>query len=269
ASLGGPIIRDRLFAFLNYEGDRERQNQVVTTQVFTDAQKAGDFSSQLGPQVGTDAMGRPVGQGQIFDPFSIRRLPNGTAVRDPFPGNMIPLNRMNSVSKPLIDLAPRPNASGSPNFIRDLSNPLNIDTFAGRVDWVHSAKDSLFAHFIYSDQHSLSDGILGLPIDGGGFTLGSNQRHFGLGWTHVFGPDKLNDLRLGYLRNHRDTRQLAPNERLNEKYGIPFPFPGPGLGGMASMGIAGFSSLGTNGGTFPQFVNKYELADNFTLIRGA
>ena len=39
----------------------------------TDAQKAGDFSAQLGPQVGTDAEGRPVAQGQIFDPFSIRR----------------------------------------------------------------------------------------------------------------------------------------------------------------------------------------------------
>jgi hypothetical protein len=88
ASLGGPILHDRLFAFLNYEGDRERQNQIATTQVFTDAQKAGDFSAQLGPQTGTDAMGRPVAQGQIFDPFSIRRLDNGTAVRDAFPGNI-------------------------------------------------------------------------------------------------------------------------------------------------------------------------------------
>jgi len=269
ASLGGPIKRDRLFAFLNYEGNRERQNQVVTGQVFTDAQKSGNFSAQLGSQVGTDAAGRPVAQGQIFDPFSIRRLSNGAAVRDPFPGNIIPASRLNPVSKTLIDLVPPPNTAGSPNFVRELSNPLNIDTFAGRVDWVQSVKDSVFGHFIYSDQHSLSAGLLGGVIDGGGFTLGSNQRHFGLGWTHVFSPSTLNDLRLGYLRNHRDTRQLQPNERLNEQFGIPFPFPGPGLGGMASIGIAGFVSLGTAGGTFPQFVNKYEIADNFTVIRGA
>ncbi len=269
ASLGGPIVRDRLFAFLNYEGNRERQNQIATTQVYTDAQKAGNFASQLGAQTGTDGAGRPVAQGQIFDPFSIRRLANGTAIRDPFVGNIIPLSRLNPVSKSLIDLAPRPNSTGSPNFIREVSNPLNIDTFAGRVDWAKSNNNTVFGHFIYSDQHSLSAGILGLPIDGGGFTLGSNQRHFGLGWTHVFSPNALSDLRLGYLRNHRDTRQLQPNERLNEKYGIPFPFPGPGLGGSAFMTIAGFASLGTGGGTFPQFVNKYELADNFTLIRGA
>ena len=269
ASLGGPILRDRLFAFLNYEGDRERQNQIATGQVFTAAQKAGDFSAQLGPQVGRDALGGAVAQGQIFDPFSISRLPDGTALRQAFPGNIIPASRLNPVSKALIDMVPGPNASGSPNFIRELSNPLNIDTFAGRVDWVHSVKDTVFGHFIYSDQHSLSDGLLGLPIDGGGFTLASNQRHLGIGWTHIFSPSVLNDLRLGYLRNHRDTRQLQPNDPLNEKYGIPFPFPGAGLGGSASIGIAGFVSLGTNSGTFPQFVNKYEIADNFTWVRGA
>ena len=45
-----------------------------------------------------------------------------------------------------------------------------------------------------------------------GFRSGSDQRHFGLGLDARLRPDKLNDFRLGYLRNHRDTRQLAQSD---------------------------------------------------------
>lgn len=269
ASIGGPVLREKLFFFLNYEGNRERQNQIASRQVFTDAQKAGDFSSELGAQLGTDALGRPIARGQIFDPFSVRRLANGSAVRDPFPNNVIPGSLINPVSRRLIDLVPPPNTSGSPNFIRDLSNPLNIDTFVGRMDWIKSSSDSVFGHFIYSDQHSTAAAILGLPADGGGTDLRSNQRQFGMGWTRIFGPTRLNELRLGYVRNHRLTRQLQSEEDLNSEYGIPFPDWGPGLGGMAFSTITGFTSIGSGAGTFPQFVDKYELADNFNWIRGA
>src|SRR5262249_49946003 len=156
---------------------------------FTNAQKAGDFSSQLGGQIGMDVIGRPVYRGEIFDPFSIQRLVNGPAIRDPFPGNIIPTSRLNAVSKTLINLTPAPDTPGSPNFIRDLSNPLNIDTFVGRVDWVRSTKNAVFGHFIYSDQHSTTAPLLGFPADGGnGINLTSNQRQLTLGWMHVFNP---------------------------------------------------------------------------------
>src|SRR5262249_44912714 len=88
ASVGGPFISDKLFFFLNYEGTRQRQDQLVTRQVFNDAQKAGNFASQLGAQVGTDAAGRPVAAGQIFDPFSVHAASNGASVRDAYPGNI-------------------------------------------------------------------------------------------------------------------------------------------------------------------------------------
>src|SRR6185295_3561515 len=70
ASLGGPVMPNHLFFFLNYEGNKQRQNAVTSRQVFTDAQKAGDFSSALGASLGVDAAGVPVVAGQIYDPFS-------------------------------------------------------------------------------------------------------------------------------------------------------------------------------------------------------
>jgi hypothetical protein len=61
-----------------------------TTQVSsvpTAAMKTGDFTSFLGPQIGADAVGRPVYQGEIYDPSTTRQLPNGTFVRDPYSCN--------------------------------------------------------------------------------------------------------------------------------------------------------------------------------------
>ena len=243
ASIGGPFVRNRLFFFLNYEGNRQRQDQIVSRQVFTDAQKAGNFASQLGAQIGVDPLGRPVAAGQIFDPFSVRRLPTGAVIRDALPGNMIPASRLNPVSRRLINLAPPPNASGSPNYILNLSAPLNIDTFVGRVDWVRSEKNSVFGHFVYADQHSFTAPILGLPADGGNAQnyLTSNQLQFGLGWTHVVNSSNLNEFRIGYVRNTSLREAAQSNEDLNAKYGIPFPDPGPNVRGMAALTLPGFT----------------------------
>ncbi|MCC6344874.1 MAG: carboxypeptidase regulatory-like domain-containing protein [Bryobacterales bacterium] len=269
ASAGGPVIRNQVFFFVNYEGNRERQANVASRQVFTDAQKAGDFSGSLGGQAGVDGAGRPVAAGQIFDPFSTRRLANGQAIRDALPGNRIPLSRMNAVAKTLIDLMPGPNRAGSPNFVRSLSDPLNIDTLVGRADWMRG-KDSLFYHIVYSNQDSNTAPIFGLPLDGGGINVqGSRQRQMAATWTRVFSPTNLNELRAGYGRNYRLTSQVQEGEDLNGKFGLPFPFAGEGLGGLTNIAVTGFASMGSSAASFFQFMNKYEVADNFTAIRGS
>jgi hypothetical protein len=78
-TFGGPIFRSRTFFFVDYEGLRIRQSQTLTSLVPTDAQRAGDFSSQLDltQQTGTDCGGHPTFVGEIFD---ARNAGNGCGV---------------------------------------------------------------------------------------------------------------------------------------------------------------------------------------------
>ena len=97
-TIGGPVIRNRTFFFFDMQFTKQRSAQAFNNlSVPTAAFKAGDFSSILGPQVGTDALGRAVLRNQIFDPNTGRTVTNAAGqqvlVRDPFPGNRIPANR--------------------------------------------------------------------------------------------------------------------------------------------------------------------------------
>jgi Carboxypeptidase regulatory-like domain len=93
ATVGGPIIKNKTFFFLNADWTRFRSGTLEgfgnTTPI--DAFKAGNFSALLGPQIGVDVLGRPILQGQIFNPATTRSV-NGIPVRDPYPGNVIPTN---------------------------------------------------------------------------------------------------------------------------------------------------------------------------------
>lgn len=274
ASIGGPFRRNKLFYFLNYDGTRQRQASTISTTVFTAAQKQGDFSSTLGGAVGTDALGRTVNAGRIYDPFSLQILPSGTAVRDPFPNNMIPKSQISQTSQTLINLTPAPELAGSPNYVRSISAPLDIDNFLGRVDFAQSAKNTLFAHFGYTSQWSTTDCLFGLPLCGGAGNGGINNndnRQYTAGWTRVFSPTIINELRAGFTRTAAVRDLLGSDTDYNSKFGIPFPFQGPHMGSLAFMNIAGYTGLGgaAAGGPYFQFVNKFELSDSITLTKGA
>ncbi len=120
-TIGGPVVipkvyngRNRTFFFTNWDWLEFRAGVLPgygnTTP--TDAFKAGDFSALLtGKQIGTDALGRPIMDGAIFDPTTTR-TENGVPVRDPFPGNIIPLTMRSTVASKLSALMVHPDRPG-------------------------------------------------------------------------------------------------------------------------------------------------------------
>jgi hypothetical protein len=274
ASVGGPIVRNKIFFFGNYEGQRIRQDSVIARQVFTDAQKAGNFAPQLGGPIGTDALGSPVNSGQIFDPYSLQTLPNGSLIRTPYPTNIIPASQISPSMRTLLNLVPPPNVSGSPNFVRNVGSSRNIDTYLAKFDWVRSDKDTISGRIIWADTTQIASPALGFPADGvhdggAGATSEFGQRTGNATWTHVFRPTDLNEFRLGYLRSTARITNLESTQNLNSQYGIlAFPDAGAPAGGLGVLSVAGYTAIGSGGTTSQPFV-KYELSDSYTAIRGA
>jgi hypothetical protein len=118
-TVGGPVRipklydgRNRTFFFFNWEQYRQQNSLVATQTVPTTAERTGDFSGILtGVQLGTDVLGRPIMQNEIYDPATTRTV-NGSVVRDPFPNNVIQSARIaNGVGANVTALIPAPTNS--------------------------------------------------------------------------------------------------------------------------------------------------------------
>ncbi len=157
-TIGGPVYipkvydgRNKTFFFTNFDWLAFRSGVLPgfgnTTPV--DAFKQGNFSSLItGRQSGTDALGRAIIEGQIFDPSSTR-LVNGVPVRDAFPGNTIPASMRSGVANKLVPLMVRPDRAGlafnvAGNPAGDQTWIADFRTFVFRVDhqWSDKLKSS-------------------------------------------------------------------------------------------------------------------------------
>src|SRR5439155_14542254 len=109
---------DKTFFIGSYNGFYLRKTPLNTIfDVPPESFKAGEFSSLLGPQLQncgpnsdqlcSDALGRPILQGAIYDPLTTRTV-HGQTVRDPFPGNIIPAARFDAVAKNILPFFPKP-----------------------------------------------------------------------------------------------------------------------------------------------------------------
>src|SRR4051794_33432392 len=128
-TIGGPIVRNKLFFFFNYEGYRERSSSIETITSPTTAQRNGDFSGL------TTSSGALI---QIYDPNTTRPDPNnpGRFIRDPFPGNIIPPNRINQVGANILKYYPAPNLPGlGANLFLQSPVPINKDAETIRIDY--------------------------------------------------------------------------------------------------------------------------------------
>jgi Carboxypeptidase regulatory-like domain/TonB dependent receptor len=267
-AIGGPIIKNKLFFFGDYQGTRQIQgitNQytIPTTEVIqtcnpaTNAASATPGFCDLSEYL--NAYGGP-GSGQVFNPNTFNGQPCGGtgqvacapdgSGRTPYAGNMVPIGQLNpNIGKVLAEF-PTPTAAGiNNNFVSNGSGPYNQDSFDTRIDYSAPRNYQVFGRFSL-DYFSLS-GLGGLGVLGGaGFGPGglngtSTVHNYSVagGFTKPIGSRWLTDFRIGWFQYNPQTAYSDANKTPMNAFG----FPGLNLGTPDTGGTSGFQFC-QNGG---------------------
>jgi len=241
--LGGPLVKDQTFFFVDYQGQRQSIGRTVTSTVPTLLQRQGIFTEPIGGRV-------PV----IYDPAT-----TVGSTRSPFPGNVIPAGRIDPVALSLLQRYPLPTASGvANNFSRTENEVDNQDQWDARIDHKFATnRDQLFGRLSY-----FRDGFVPVtPLpDGSGVTSGTlgpqdtTAWSFASNYQHTFSSNMLNELRIGDTRRTvgRTAAQLTTSagSALNIP-GIPSTAKFPNT--LPTFLVSGYQQLGSPPNTASDF----------------
>ena len=285
ALLGGPIRKNRTFIFGDYEGSRLRESNPFISTVPTAAEQTGDFSDRLtGDTFSPCATPSPADTfdtGTIFDPFSTHHYTCAdggvVSLRNPISGtNIIPAGSINAIGQNVANFYPHANLPGlTNNYLANQNHVNNQDSFDVRLDHRFRDQDQMFASYSFGDVRSQRPGPLG-PLFGGSdccpSASNSRAQHLGLGYTHMFSPQLLNDLHGGYFRYAVNALPFNFGKSIgSDVLGIPNAnrSTDPNSSGLTNIDIAGFTSLGDSM-FLPEhvFENIFQVADTLTWIRG-
>ena len=224
-TLGGPIFKDKLFFFVDYQGqrfDHPASSNFIT--VFTNAERAGNFS-----QITT----------QLMNPVT----------QQPYPNNQIPISQMNVVAKNLFasKYYPTPiNSQTTNNAINTVTQAFDADQGDVKVDYTITPNDRFEGR--YSQGYQTDPSSNSQLILGNGFAQAPTHNVVGT-WTHTFGPTILNEARLGtsWITIFNGTAFDPSIGNLGTALGIANTNgSGPGL---LLLGFGGGQAPSPNGGT--------------------
>ncbi len=240
-SIGGPVAKNKLFYFFNYESTRVRTFAPEAARYPSRAQLGGDFSGEL-----------PV---------------TDYLTGDQFPNNQVPSSRISAKSQDLLFLFPEPNVPARVGFntVKTLSRPENVDQYHGRADWLASQKDNLFIRASFSDQDILRRALR--PLGG---TLDQQKgRNIALAWTRVFSPKLLNEIRIGFSR----PISLRAQEGAFDEDIAGSLFRGtdtaPVTFGAPAIGLTDYSGVGSTGnGPLNYLTNSWSFVDSVSYTAG-
>ncbi|MFN7925800.1 MAG: carboxypeptidase-like regulatory domain-containing protein, partial [Bryobacteraceae bacterium] len=260
-TLGGRLIRDKLFFMSNFETLRETKTLQGLSNVAPDRMRSGDFT----------ASGR-----NIFDPvsrtFSTDAAGNPRAIAAvPFPGNLVPPSRFNPVSLKMLEFYPKATTPGDSilsNFVRQRPRPITWEQFNQRLDYAQSAKSTWYGRFSWSDEDFKE--IASFEDQEANILTKTKQAL--LSNIHTFSPSIVNEFRFGYTQFNNDQKRFYAFKRdvtkelgiigLNSPVELSYGTPSIGLG----LGLTGFGEQGN--GPFVGRTAMFQWIDNMSVIRG-
>jgi hypothetical protein len=162
---GNPIVRNKLFNFVSYEGWRTIEPKSVLYTMPTDLERVGDFSRSLN---------RDGNLRVIYDP-STTQTQGSVVTRQPFAGNIIPANRIDPSAKVFMNDIWKPNNPGTGptgvnNFLAGYANRFRYWNFSDRADWNISDKLKVFGRYnqfkTFTQWDDFTGGSVAQPVDG-------------------------------------------------------------------------------------------------------
>jgi hypothetical protein len=241
-SIGGPIVSNRTFFFGDYENLTNTRGLVQTLTLPTAKMRTGDFS-----ELST----------QIFDPT--------TSPRQPFPGNIIPANRLDPVSVKYMAILPaNTNSALANNYQRTAIAEMDSHTADGRIDHRFNTNNSIFARFSYNNVDTVQPGgcptmdtgpYAGIsPVCRGGENGFPGPNHttasaYQANYVRVFSPTLIGEFKGGFVRLNINTYPTNYLTNASTTFGLPnvnLDDIANG-GGLASVTLTGYTSLGDSG----------------------
>ena len=197
-TIGGPIKRDKLFFFANYEAFFERRTAQATITSPTLPQRGGDFSETR------TANGQLIA---IYDPTTTRANPAGGFLRDAFPGNRIPASRIDAVGRNALKYFPEPNLPGAANtnaqnLFLQAPGPIDRQAITGKEDWNISSTRRVAGRYTWDDLDWQFARLWGTAAEPDGRAVLIPRNSASLNYTDNLAPTLLLEARTGFNREH-------------------------------------------------------------------
>ncbi len=224
ASIGGPIKKNKMFFFGNYEGFRQISPSDTYANVPTAQQLAGNFSADT------------------------QQLVNPLNNYQPFNGNQISTADFNAAAQKVLALYPAANGSyaGGQNYFYVANTTDNWNQENVRFDYSISAKDSVFARFTNQNQTTTVTDITPARE----IIYPSSPKNLAIGWTHIFTPNLVNNVRYGWAHTAvGEQRADGYNPANANPLGFINEVDQPGSYGPPSFNVTNYANPGSTEGT--------------------
>jgi hypothetical protein len=247
ATLGAPILHDRLFFFGDYQGVKQLIGITRISTIPTLNERQGIFT----------------GVSKIYNPATTT-IVNNQYVRQEFPSDTIN-TPLDPAAQALLARFPTPTTStAANNYTRTANDADHQNQFDVRLDGAFRTRDRAFGRYSYYNE--IEQPVTPLP-DGSGAITGSVLGTGGVAGlsnvlgqqgvfneTHIFSPHLLNDFRLGYTRRSNNIAGTNLNTTASDALGIPgIPTNAAFNNALPLFTLTGFQQLGPSASTFSQY----------------